>query len=97
MKGLIISEAVEEHIHSKHGVTPKEVEQCFENREGLFLFDKRDKHKTDPPTQWFVAETNTGRRLKVAFVPSDGKIYLRTAYDANPEEIRIYEKYACNN
>lgn len=92
MKGLITSRWVIEHI-AKHSVTRREVEQCFENRCGNFLYDNRENNKTDPPTEWFVAETNSGRRLKIVFVPKDGKIFLKTAYDANPEEVRIYEKY----
>lgn len=94
MKGLVISSPIEEKLASKHRVTPREVEQCFENCEGSHLVDTREEHLTDPPTQWFVAETNAGRKLKVVFVFKDGKIFIKTAYDANPEEIRIYEKYA---
>ncbi|EMI6951076.1 ADP-ribosyl-(dinitrogen reductase) hydrolase [Pseudomonas aeruginosa] len=94
MKGLIISKGVEKHIAEKHAVSPREVEQCFENCDGEHLYDQREKHASDPRTQWFIAETNTGRKLKVAFVFDDGKVYLRTAYEPNAEEIRIYEKFA---
>lgn len=95
MKDLITSPWAIEHI-AEHGVIRREVEQCFENRCGKSLYDTREKNRTDPPTEWFIAETNAGRRLKIVYVPKDGKIFLKTAYDANPEEIRIYEKYGLN-
>ena len=53
----------------------------------------REKHRTKPATEWFIAANDKGQRIKVAIVPDNGKIYLRTAYLANPEEIRIYEKF----
>lgn len=94
MKGLIISNDVETKIVERHQVTRREVEQCFENCEGEHLIDDREKNRTDPPTKWFLACTNKGRLLKVVFVFQDGKIFLKTAYDANSDEIRIYKKYA---
>ncbi|MFC0708676.1 ADP-ribosyl-(dinitrogen reductase) hydrolase [Azorhizophilus paspali] len=97
LKGLIISDAIQEKLDRKHGgITRREIEQCFENCEGEHLVDTREEHRTDPPTKWFVAQTNTGRLLKVVFVFKDGSVYLKTAYEANPDEIRIYEKFALN-
>ena len=93
MQGLEISSDVEKKLTSKHSVTRGEVEQCFENCEGSHLVDTREQHQTDPQTLWFVAETNRKRKLKIVFIHKDGKVILKTAYDANPEEIRIYEKY----
>jgi hypothetical protein len=62
---LIISPNIEKKLKEKHEVLPKEVMQCFENRVGALLQDTREDHKTDPPTEWFIAETNSGRSLKV--------------------------------
>ena len=94
---LNISAQVREKLEKKHGVTENEIRQCFENREGGFLEDAREEHQTDPPTQWFVAETNKRRKLKVVFIArqtKDGiRIAIRTAYPANADEIRIYEKF----
>ena len=56
--------------------------------------DKREEHKADPATRWFVAQTNRGRCLKVVFIPIDGQFRIRTAYEANSEELRIYNKFA---
>lgn len=93
---LEISDAIREKLAKKHGVTPDEIRQCFENRDGGFLEDTREQHRTDPPTQWFVAETNKRRKLKIAFIARqtrDGlRIFIRTAYPANSDEIRIYER-----
>jgi hypothetical protein len=72
----------------------REIEQCFENREQGLLTDTRDKNKTDPPSQWFIALTNKNRLLKIAFLQKNGDVVIKTAYDPNPEEIRIYKKFA---
>jgi len=90
---MIISDQIATKLKDKHGVTPAEVEQCFLNRTGKFLIDTREDHVTNPPTQWFVAETNRGRKLKVAFVFKAGKVYLKTAYDPNPKELAIYNAH----
>lgn len=98
MENLIISEQIAKKLQEKHdGITRREVEQCFENCEGEHLIDQREEHKTDPATKWFIAPTNAGRLLKVCFIFNDGKIFLKTAYEPNPEEIRIYRKYALND
>lgn len=92
-----ISERVLDKLKHRHNVTYDEVEQCFENRVGGFLEDTREAHQSNPPTQWFIAETNQCRKLKVAFmrrvIRGVVRIDVRTAYEPNPEEIRIYEKY----
>ena len=74
-------------------VTEGEIEECFANRNGEFLEDTREDHKTEPPTFWFIAETDYGRGLKVAFISRDDETTIRTAYDPNEDEIRIYKKY----
>ena len=93
-----ISERISDKLAKKHKVTPEEINQCFANRAAGFLEDSREDHKTDPPTQWFIAPTNRGRLLKIVFVQlpaKDGvKISLKTAYEPNATEIRIYDKFA---
>lgn len=90
---LWMSTRVRLKLKDKHNVTEKEVEQCFINRDGPFLKDTRAQHKTDPVTQWFIAETNRGRKLKVCFVfrPESKTFELKTAYDPNSNEVRIYD------
>ncbi|ROT98690.1 ADP-ribosyl-(dinitrogen reductase) hydrolase [Marinobacter sp. R17] len=88
------SSAVKQKLAQKHGVSLEEVQQCFANRDGHLLEDTREEHKTDPPTQWFIAETDFGRRLKVAFILKGGNILLKTAYEPNATEERIYKKFA---
>jgi hypothetical protein len=89
---LIISSKVRAKLASKvPPVTQEEVEQCFTNRAGIYLFEEREEHQSDPPTRWFVAETHFGRKLKVVFIPKFPDIILRTSYDANQVEIDIYE------
>ncbi len=92
---LEISSRVREKLQGKRPpVTRDEILQCFANRGGRYLIDNREDNRTDPPTQWFVAETDFGRRLKVAFVFDEGAVHIKTAYDPNHEEIRIYDKYS---
>lgn len=91
---LIISDGIAKKLTEKHGVNRDEIIQCFANREGGMLLDRREEHATDPPTQWFVAETNYGRRLKIVFVQSGRDVHIKTAYDPNGDEVRIYNKFA---
>jgi uncharacterized DUF497 family protein len=81
-------------LQERHNVSLHEVRQCFINRDGGFLEDNREEHKTNPPTEWFIAETNQGRLLKVCFVQIGTEIDIKTAYEPNEDEIRIYKLYA---
>jgi hypothetical protein len=92
MPSFIISDAVREKLKVKHSVIEKEVLQCFENRCGVFLQDDREDHQTDPVTLWFVAQTNAQRTLKVVFMFINGSIHVKTAYEANENEVHIYEE-----
>lgn len=83
---LIISPKIRQKLEQRHGVLEEEVIQCFANWDTSFapMMDNREEHATDPPTRWFVAETDRGRMLKVIFVwYEDGRIYLKSAYEAN--------------
>ncbi|MFV0576063.1 MAG: hypothetical protein ACK5NC_11715 [Vibrio sp.] len=94
--GLVISVAVKKKLQVKHNVNEDEVLECFANREKSFLKDTREEHDTDPPTLWFVSETDYGRKLKIVFIHynNENKYVIKTAYPANETEIRIYNKYA---
>lgn len=90
---LILSQKIREKLASKHGVTQEEVAQCFANRSGKLLEDTREEHASDPPTRWFISETDYGKKLKIVFIQRDGNIYIRTAFPPNEEELRIYSKF----
>lgn len=87
---LVISQNVAKKLSEKHRVSRSELEQCFENRIGGLLLDTREEHRTDPPTLWFLSETDAGRKLKIVFVQRGELVFLKTAYDANEDERRIY-------
>lgn len=87
---VVISPKIETKINEKHAVNRREVEQCFDNILGKFLYDTREKHDTDPKTQWFISQTNADRILKVVFVFRDGNFYIRTAYEPNQQEVDLY-------
>ena len=93
---LIVSDKVLVKLKEKHGVSRREVEQCFDNREGGLLEDSREKHKTSPPTRWFIAPTNRGRLLKIVIVAYCGNVYLKSAYEPNKAEIGIYERHGAS-
>jgi uncharacterized DUF497 family protein len=89
-----MSEKTRQKLATKHGgVSDKEIRECFENREGLDLFDTRAEHLTDPLTRWFIAQTNHRRLLKIVFIPVKDSIEIKSVYEPNEEEIRIYHKY----
>ena len=79
-----------------HNVTELEIKECFANRDCTFLTDRRPEHQTPIPTQWFVSETNYGRRLKIVFIyDTQSKIVdIKSAYPATDQVAEIYFKYA---
>lgn len=82
-------------VNQKHQASYEEIEQCFLNRKKGFLEDTRVEHLSIPPTLWFITETDFGRRLKIVFmVLKNGHYEIKTAYEPNLNEERIYEKYA---
>lgn len=91
---LIFSAKVEGKLKEKHNVRKHEVLECFANRLGRSLIDTREDHRTNPPTRWFIAETNMGRKLKVVYIPMPDQLVIKTAYDANAMELTIYASVA---
>lgn len=83
---VIISPKVRAKLAAKvPPVTQNEIEQCFANRA---------EHASDPQTHWFIAETRLRRKLKVVFIPRLPDVVIRTAYDPNSTEMKIYDRYA---
>ena len=92
---LKMSKKIREKLSLKQPpVTEEEIVQCFANKIGGFLIDARETHVTDPPTKWFVSETNYGRKLKVVFILKEGNIIIKPAFDPNSTELRIYKNKA---
>ena len=89
-----ISPSVREKLTNKHRVNEEEIGQCFANRTHGYCVDLRAEHLTNPITRWFISETDVGRKLKVAFVPIQGDVHIRTAYPPNEEEISLYNDTA---
>lgn len=93
MKNLRISESVLRKLSERHNVTRTEVEQCFQNRYGRLLTDDRVTNRTHPPTLWFIAETNGARRLKIVYIQTGNSVQLKSAYEPNDDETRIYRRH----
>ena len=91
---LVITDGVMEKLTEKHKVSRTEVVQCFANKIGRLLEDTREENRTDPPTRWFIAETDAGRELKVVYVRENDVVFLKSAFEPNEEEKRIYNKFA---
>jgi hypothetical protein len=88
------SDSVLLKLTKKHSVAVSEVLECFANRRGPPLKDTREGHTTNPPTLWFVAETDMGRKLKVVYMAVGNSFEVKTAYPANQVEIGIYTTVA---
>ena len=41
-------------------------------------------------TKWFIAETDSGRELKIVFMMEEGVVFLKSAYEPNSAERGIY-------
>ena len=93
MRNLVITSATEAKLKTKHNVTIAEIRQCFFNRKGRLLIDNRALTKTNPPTLWFIAETNKVRALKVVYIQIGSKIHLKTAFEPNAVELAIYRQH----
>ncbi|MFN8849131.1 MAG: ADP-ribosyl-(dinitrogen reductase) hydrolase [Inhella sp.] len=93
MQNLKITDTVAKKLREKHGVDRREVEHCFMNRLGRLLEDKRARHKTNPPTLWFLSKTNQGRLLKIVYIQTGLAIDLKSAFEPNADEVAIYAKY----
>lgn len=89
---FFITPAVRDKLTNRHQVTEQEIVQCFANREGKFLVDEREEHRTTPPTQWFISETDYGRLLKICFVMDGGIIEIKTAYTPNAQVVELYRR-----
>lgn len=92
---LYLSPRVRQKLLERHKVTEAQVMQCFANRCGRDLIDSRPKHRTDPPTRWFIAETDYGIKLKVCFIlhPDTQLVEKKSAFPPNDDEIHIYRKH----
>ena len=86
-----ISRRVAAKLKDKHGVSTAEVVECFANRHGKFFTDTRQVHQTDPPTYWFVAETDRRRVLKIVFVRYPKFFAIKSAFDRKDGSAQLYE------
>lgn len=91
---LHMSDEVEEKLRQR-GINQVHLLECFGNQTRSALIDEREEHKTDPPTQWFIAETDSGRRLKVVFIQLTAlDVVIKSAYEPDENENRIYQKFS---
>jgi hypothetical protein len=72
-------------------VSENDIFECFQNLSRTPIRDLREKHDSDPPTQWFISENDYGRRLKVCFIDDGENFIIRTAYVPNEDEERVFQ------
>jgi hypothetical protein len=89
---IVIIPVIRQKLLTRHNVKENEVEECFLNIEGQYLYDTRAKHITNPLSEWFISKTNRDRILKVIFVHEDGNLMIKSAYEPEPAAIEIYSK-----
>ena len=88
---IYISQKVQEKLDSRHGgVTLQEIRECFANIDGKILIGSRARHLTNPLTRWFIAETNRGRELKIAYMPLPDSFHIKTAYEPDDNDRNAY-------
>lgn len=92
---ISISPHIAIKIANKHKVVREEIEECFLNQSKQILTELRPEHKTNPPTFWFIANTDYGRQLKIVFIMRQHEVIeIKTAYEPSLNEVKIYEKHA---
>jgi|GWRWMinimDraft_12_1066020.scaffolds.fasta_scaffold00859_6 hypothetical protein len=91
---FVFSSRIKDKLEEKHDVTKVEVKECFVNSTKKHIVDTREKHRTSPPTLWFITETYAGRLLKVCYIYDEttNEVFIKTAYEPNSIEIQIYEE-----
>jgi hypothetical protein len=92
MLKFTIAPGIEKKLAEKHRVTRAEIGQCFLNRQLPVLLDELEDHQTDPPTTFFIAYTNTGRRLKVVYIQKGPHVVIKTCYEPTEEMVEVYHQ-----
>jgi len=75
-----------------HQLQSKKLLNVFKIPQNGLYIDNRQQHKTKPPTRWFIAETDSMRRLKIVFItyPS-GDHVIKSAFEPDEYEEKVYE------
>ena len=88
---LYISDRIVEKIKNKHRLDKDEVIQAWKKYDGITLADTRERYWTYPPTEWFLVRSDSGKLLKIIFmIDDDGTAYLKSAFEADKTEKRIF-------
>ncbi len=92
---LIIGKAILKKCNDRHQVSEAEIREALSRYNGIELEDTREWNKSTPGTKWFLGRTGNGRLLKLVYIPyeDDGVAILRTCYEPNPIEIRIFRNF----
>ncbi|CAM5779616.1 ADP-ribosyl-(dinitrogen reductase) hydrolase [Ottowia pentelensis] len=87
-----IAPSILKKLTEKHSVTRNEVEQCFLNRKFPVLLDDLEDHQTDPPSLFFIAYTNAGRRLKVVYIQKGPNVVIKTCFEPTDAMVAVYHQ-----
>lgn len=88
-----ISPKTEKKIERKHNsISLDDIYYAFHNPLGGIFDDNRPEHKTEPPTRWFIGETEYGRKVKIAYIwPPGEKPRIKTAYEPKQPTLEYYK------
>lgn len=90
---LVATDAVKAKLLDERELYFEEVLEAWESCSGPWIIDDRERNKTKPPTVWALAWTDLGRLLKLVVIPhrDKGIAILRTAFEPDEDEVKIYE------
>ena len=91
MINIEIAPSIKHKLKTKHNVEIEEVIECFANVTQGFVQDTREEHKTNPPTHYFIEQTDNARLLCIAFIHTDETIVLKTAFEPSQKRIQTYK------
>ena len=92
---FVIAPGIVEKI-AKRGIDLKDIIECFANRTAGNIVDDREHNRTNPPTVWFISETDNRRELKVVYIhlAKADRAVIKSAYPPDREEKVMYIRYA---
>jgi hypothetical protein len=97
VKNLIISPKIQEKL-SKKDPPVTSARSNSASRIFAVVYLSINENNTKPFRRPFGSSqkpTNANRELKIVYVQEAGLVYLKSAFDPNDEERRIYLKHAC--
>ena len=90
---LVATDAVKSKLWDERDLSFEEVLEAWESCSGPWFIDDRARNRSNPPTVWALPCTDLGRLLKLVVIPhrEKGISVLRTAFEPDEDEVKLYE------